>query len=65
MSSSKSCCRSIVSLPKVSFSALRIDDLFYMKNLFREEQKRVKKRRKYAKATLSFALDNEPNGGVN
>jgi len=62
MCSSKSCC-SFVSLPegKTSFSAPRIDDLFYVENLFREEQK-VKKRKKYAKATLSFALDDEPDG---
>ena len=63
MYSSKSCC-SFVSLPegKTSFSAPRIDDLFYVENLFREEQKKVKKRKKYAKATLSFALDDEADG---
>ena len=52
-------------------------DLFYVENLFREEQKKGKKRKKSAKATLSFALDDEgdaanstsgsatPNGGAN
>ncbi len=34
-------------------------DLFYVENLFREEQKKVKKRKKSGKATLSFALDDE------
>jgi hypothetical protein len=55
-----------------------VDDLFYVENLFREEQKKVKKRKKSAKATtLSFALDDEgdtadstsgtvtPNNGTN
>jgi protein FAM50 len=38
-------------------------DLFYVENLFREEQKKVKKRKKSAKATtLSFALDDEGDG---
>ena len=37
-----------------------VDDLFYVENLFREEQKKVKKRKKSAKATtLSFALDDD------
>jgi protein FAM50 len=63
MCSSKSCC-SFVSLPerKTSFSAPRTDDLFYVENFFREEQKKVKKRKKSAKATLSFALDDEADG---
>lgn len=30
-----------------------------MENLFRDEQKKVKKRKKVAKSTLSFALDDE------
>jgi hypothetical protein len=55
-----------------------MDDLFYVENLFRDEQKKVKKRKKSAKATtLSFALDDEaedadslsgsatPNAGTN
>lgn len=55
-----------------------VDDLFYVENLFREEQKKVKKRKKSAKATtLSFALDDDgdtadstsgtatPNNGAN
>ena len=33
-----------------------------MENLFREEQKKVKKRKKPGKATLSFALDDEGEG---
>ena len=37
-------------------------DLFYVENLFREEQKKVKKRKKSGKATLSFALDDEGEG---
>ena len=37
-------------------------DLFYVENLFREEQRKVKKRKKSAKATLSFALDDEGIG---
>jgi hypothetical protein len=37
-------------------------DSFYVENLFREEQKKVKKRKKSAKATLSFALDDEGDG---
>jgi protein FAM50 len=37
-------------------------DLFYMENLLREEQKKVKKRKKATKATLSFALDDEGDG---
>lgn len=35
------------------------DDLLDVENLFREDQKKVKKRKKAAKATLSFALDDE------
>ncbi len=55
-----------------------MDGLFYVENLFRDEQKKVKKRKKSAKATkLSFALDDEaedadslsgsatPNAGTN
>jgi len=63
MSSSKSCC-SIISLAegKAPFSAPRIDGLFYVENLLREEQKEVKKRKKSAKATPSFALDDEADG---
>jgi protein FAM50 len=38
-------------------------DLFYVENLFRDEQKKVKKRKKSGKATLSFALDDEGEGG--
>lgn len=34
-----------------------------MENLFREEQKKVKKRKKSAKSTLSFALDDEEGEG--
>ena len=34
-----------------------------MEWLFRDEQKKVKKRKKAAKATLSFALDDEDGGG--
>jgi protein FAM50 len=37
-------------------------DLFYVENLLREEQKKVKKRKKSGKATLSFALDDEGEG---
>lgn len=37
--------------------------LFYVENLFRDEQKKVKKRKKSGKATLSFALDDEGEGG--
>jgi hypothetical protein len=37
-------------------------DLFYVENLFREDQKKVKKRKKSSKATLSFALDDEGEG---
>jgi hypothetical protein len=33
-----------------------------VEHLFREEQKRVKKRKKPAKVTLSFALDDEADG---
>jgi protein FAM50 len=33
-----------------------------VEHLFREEQKRVKKRKKFAKVTLSFALDDEADG---
>jgi len=33
-----------------------------VENLFREEQKKVKKRKKSAKATLSFALDEDAEG---
>jgi hypothetical protein len=37
-----------------------VDDLFYVENLFRVEQKKVEKRKKSAKATtLSFALDDD------
>ena len=63
MSSSKSCC-STVSLPKgkSSFPAPRIDDLFYVESLFREEQKKVKKRKKSTGATLSFTLGDEADG---
>jgi len=43
-------------------SVRRTGDLFYVENLFREEQKKVKKRKKSAKATLSFALDDEGEG---
>lgn len=39
-------------------------DLFYVENMFREEQKKVKKRKKSGKATLSFALDDEGDGGA-
>jgi protein FAM50 len=39
-------------------------DLFYVENMFREEQKKVKKRKKSGKATLSFALDDEGEGGA-
>lgn len=35
------------------------DGLLDVENLFRDEQKKVKKRKKAAKATLSFALDDE------
>jgi protein FAM50 len=42
-----------------------VDDLFYVENLFREEQKKVKKRKKSAKATtLSFALDDDDGDTV-
>lgn len=34
-----------------------------MENLFREETKKVKKRKKAAKATLSFAMDEDEEGG--
>ena len=34
-----------------------------MENLFREEQKKLKKRKKAAKSTLSFAMDDEGDGG--
>ena len=34
-----------------------------MENLFRDETRRVKKRKKAAKATLSFAMDDEEDGG--
>jgi protein FAM50 len=37
-------------------------DLFCVENLFRDEQKKVKKRKKSGKATLSFALDDEGEG---
>ena len=37
-------------------------DLFYVENMFREEQKKVKKRKKSGKVTLSFALDDEGEG---
>jgi XAP5, circadian clock regulator len=37
-------------------------DSLYVENFFREEQKKVKKRKKAAKATLSFALDDEGDG---
>ena len=33
-----------------------------MENLFRDEQKKVKKRKKVAKSTLSFAVDDEGDG---
>ena len=33
-----------------------------MENLFRDETRRVKKRKKAAKATLSFAMDDEEDG---
>jgi protein FAM50 len=45
-------------LPRSS-SASRTGGLFYEENLFRDEQKKVKKRKKSAKATLSFALDDD------
>ena len=35
------------------------DGLRDVENLFRDEQKKVKKRKKVAKSTLSFALDDE------
>ena len=35
-----------------------------MENLFRDEQKRVKKRKKIAKSTLSFAIDDEEGDGA-
>lgn len=35
-----------------------------MENLFRDEQKKVKKRKKVAKSTLSFALDEEEGDGA-
>jgi protein FAM50 len=34
-----------------------------VENLFRDETRRVKKRKKAAKATLSFAMDDEEDGG--
>ena len=40
----------------------RTGDLFYVENPFREEQKKVKKRKKSGKAKLSFALDDEGEG---
>jgi hypothetical protein len=40
----------------------RTGDLFYVENPFREEQKKVKKRKKSGKAKLSFALDDEGDG---
>ncbi len=39
-------------------------DLFLVENLLREEQKKVKKRKKSGKSTLSFALDDEDEGGA-
>jgi hypothetical protein len=38
------------------------DDLYCVENLFRDETKKLKKRKKVAKATLSFALDDEDQG---
>ena len=35
---------------------------WYVENFFREEQRKVKKRKKSAKSTLSFALDDEAEG---
>jgi protein FAM50 len=46
--------------PGRSLCVRSVDDLFYVENLFREGQKKVKKRKKSAKATtLSFALDDD------
>ena len=35
-----------------------------MENLFRDEQKKVKKRKKVAKSTLSFAVDDDEGDGA-
>jgi len=37
-------------------------NLFYVENLFRGEQKKVKKRKKSSKLTLSFALEDDAEG---
>lgn len=39
------------------------DDLLGVENLFRDEQKKVKKRKKTAKSTLSFAMDDDDHDG--
>ncbi|KAI0950416.1 hypothetical protein AcV7_008885 [Taiwanofungus camphoratus] len=49
-----SSCAAFASIP---------DGLQNVENLFREEQKKVKKRKKSAKSTLSFALDDEEGEG--